>query len=94
MFKTRAYLLGASGIEKNKEGKELDLCLVRFLVTDKDGGLIPAEFFYGTLSNVKGINALVQNNSAMPVPVEAEFAFREGKNSATLSLINFVPLKS
>lgn len=94
MFKVRCFLLGAKGIEKGKDGKLLDLCLVNLLVQDKDSALISAEFFYGTASQVKGINALVANNGAMPVPIDADFAFDKFGDKVSLRLLNFVPVKA
>lgn len=92
MFKSNCFLLGAKSIERGKEGKELDLCIVRLLVQDKDGGLIKAEFFYGSANNTKGINALVSKNNGMPVPVVCDFAFAENFNSSAvrIELLNFV----
>lgn len=91
MFKVPCFLLGAKSIDKNKEGKPLDLCLVRLLLQDKDGAFIASEFFYGTANQTKGINALVQKNNAMPVPITADFAFANIGNKAVLELVNFVP---
>lgn len=92
MFKVSCFLLGASAIDKTKDDRQLDLTVVRLLVKDKDGGFIPAEYFYGTANNAKGINALVEKNGAMPVPINADFAFsKSGNGSAVLKLLNFVP---
>ena len=60
-FKQRCYLLGANGIKKEKEGKQIDFSIVRLAIKDEFGGWDKAEFIYGKASDAVGINSMVES---------------------------------
>ena len=79
-------------LTKGKEGKPLDLCIVRVAMPSADG-FIATEYFYGTASSAAAYQKMIFN-AGCPVPVECDFDWAKDFDNKTVpKLKNMLVIK-